>query len=434
MIETVKNFLIENNIRNKKVIIGFSSGPDSVALTLILNKLKLEFNLDIILAYFNHGWRKEALEEENFACEFASEINALCYIKKAPKNTPKKEEEARNLRYDFFKECAKKYNTDVVFLAHNKNDNIETLIYRIIKGTSLKGLTSIPKIRDIYYRPLLEIEKKDILNFLNLNKQTYKIDSSNNDIKYNRNYIRKEILPKFEKINPNYINSINTLIKTSIENQKIIDDKIKEIKAKIIKDEKILRDDFIKLDLGYRYEILNDYLADRLKYRDYKNIKKFDDFILNNFESKCSINSDDFLKIKNNEIYIEKKSQKNKGSVEIKGEGEYNFGNIILSIKKTDSKKVKNFKTPLNKCYLELSFPLVLRHRNSGDIFSPCGLKKGKMKLKDYLINEKIEQNKKDELMLLCKENEVIWILGMKISEKYKVKNNEFYELKARKK
>ena len=166
MIKTVENFIINEKIQNKTVVLGFSTGPDSCALALILNKLKEKYSLNIVLAYFNHGWREEAKEEEIFTKEFALQHNFNYEIKQAPKNSKKNEETARNLRYSFFEKVAKKYKTNVVFLAHNKNDNIETLIYRIIKGTSIKGLNSIPQKREIYYRPLLEIEKKEILTFL----------------------------------------------------------------------------------------------------------------------------------------------------------------------------------------------------------------------------------------------------------------------------
>lgn len=428
MINTVEKFINKYKIKNKSVVLGFSSGPDSCALALLLNSLKDKYNLKIILAYFNHNWRKEAQEEEFFTKEFAKNLGVDFYIEKAPNNILKSEEIARNLRYDFFSKCAEIYKTDVVFLAHNKNDNIETLIYRIIKGTSTKGLTSIPEKRDIYYRPLLEIEKKDILIFLKENNQNYRLDSSNNDIKYKRNLIRHKILPLFEKINPNYINNINNLIKNSINTKKIIDDKISEIEKKIIKDNIIFKNEYILLSTELRLEILNNYLGDCLKYRDFKNLVKYDNFILNNNDCKTSLNSCLFLKVKKDKIYIEEKKEAKKNQTIILKEGEFEFENIILKIEKKED-KIENFpKNNENYCFLNLDFPIVIRHRKQGDIFSPIGLK-GTMKLKDYFINEKIEQSKKDELILIAKEKEIIWILSNRISEKYKVVKKPYYKL-----
>ncbi len=428
MIKTVEKFLIENNIKNKSVLIGFSAGPDSCALSLALSLLKEKYALNLTLCYFNHNWRKEAIIEEVFTKKFAKKIEADFIIEKAPKNTPKTEEKARELRYEFFYTAAKKLNTNIVFLAHNKNDNIETLIYRLIKGTSIKGLCSIPKIRDIFYRPLLEIEKKEIFAFLKENNQDYLIDSSNEDTKYKRNYIRKEILPLFSVINKNYLNSINNLIKTSLNSRKIIERVIENTKKEIFSNDEIILDKFLSLDKELRYEILNDYLSDKLKQRDYRSIKKLDNFILINKNCKTSINKNQFLRIKNNKIFIETTFEKNPLEVVIEKEGEYFFEDIVIRIEKVEKKDKIYPDSKNNTCYLNLSFPLVLRHRKQGDKFSPYGFI-GTMKLKDYLINEKIKQEKKDKLVLLCKNNEICWIVGQKISENYKVISPHCYKL-----
>ncbi len=428
MINETEKFLEKYKIKNKTVILGFSAGPDSCALALILDKLKIKYNLKIVLCYFNHNWRKEALEEETFTKEFVKEHKLKFYTEKAPSNLPKTEECARNARYEFFEKCARKYKTDVVFLAHNKNDNVETLVYRIIKGTSINGLTAIPQKREIFYRPLLKIGKKEILNFLDKNNQIYKTDSSNTDTKYKRNLIRKEILPLFEKINPKYLNSIENLIQNSINAKKIIDDKIKEVEHELIKNKTFSKTQYQALGKEIRLEIINNFIGEFLKYRNTQNLEKFDNFILNNENSKISINSDLFLKIKNDNVYIEKIIKKSNCEVLIDKEGQYVFEDIILKIEK-ENKKIKTFpKENENFCFLNFTFPLTIRHRKQGDIFSPCGLK-GKMKLKDYLINQKIEQSKKDSIVLLCKGKEIVWILSEKISENYKVTKQPFYKV-----
>lgn len=433
MIETVKNFLNKYNIKNKSVVIGFSAGPDSCALAHIISKLQKELNLELILAYFNHGWRKEAQEEERFTVDFAKKINAKYYIKKAPNNAKKNEETARELRYNFFIESAKKFNTDSVILGHNKNDNIETLIYRLIKGTSIKGLTCIPENRDIYYRPLLKIEKKDILEYLKINNIEYKIDSSNEDVKYKRNLIRKKIMPQMELINPNYLSSIENLIINSINTKTIIDNLILSIKDKIIKNNEIKLTEFLKLNQALRLEILNDYLKDYLKYRNSKNLYRYDNFISDNSKNKISLNKNCFLLKKNNLIYIQTKTIKNEKVIKILSTGEFYFENGLLTIEKAKKEDKIYPNSKENTCYLNFDFPLELRHRKNGDKFCPYGTKSDKMKLKDFLINEKVEQNKKDEILLLTKNKEVCWVIGYKISEKYKQNNIDCYKLTWRK-
>ena len=305
MIKEVENFLVEYNIQNKKVIVGFSSGPDSCAMTFLLSKLAQKYNLELVLAYFNHNWRpSEAKIEQEFALEFAKKIGAEFYSETASEDELKTEENARNLRYQFFENVMKKYNSDIVFLAHNKDDNIETLVYRLIKGTGVRGLCSIPRVRDNYYRPMLNISKAEILEFLNRNNIQYKIDSSNEDIKYKRNLIRKKILPLFDEINPSYLSSIENLIKNANSTVEIIDEELNDLKDELIEDNCLIRDKFILKSKAKRYELLNDFIGDKLKYRNYKNIKKFDDFILENNNSQISVNKELFLRIKKNKIFF----------------------------------------------------------------------------------------------------------------------------------
>ena len=307
MISEVEKFLNKYQIQNKKAIVGFSAGPDSVTLAFILSELAKKYNLQLILAYFNHNWRPdEALEELEFAKVFANKIGAKFYSEKAPDNLAKTEEVARELRYCFFENAMKQYGADVVFLAHNKNDNIETLVYRIIKGTGVKGLCSIPENRGSYYRPLLNITKEEIFEFINENNLEYKIDSSNEDVKYKRNLIRKEILPLFEKINSNYLNNIENLITNALMTREIVQGELDKLNLELIENDVINREKYLLKSKAQRYEFLNNFLGDKLKHRNYKNIKKIDDFILENSSSQISLNRELFLKIKKNKIFFVK--------------------------------------------------------------------------------------------------------------------------------
>ncbi len=426
MLRTLEDFLVKFSIKNKNIIIAFSGGPDSVALAYLMSNLSAKYNLHLILCYFNHGWRKEALNEEIFTENFAKNINAEFYIGRAPKNCKKNEETARNLRYDFLKKSAEKFNTDVVLLAHNKNDNVETLVYRLIKGTALSGLTSIPPHRDIYYRPLLNVSKEDILEFIKEKKLKYMVDSSNDDTVHFRNLIRKEIFPLFSKINPNYLNNISFLIENAVLSRKIIDFAIQDKLKTVMAGDKINREKYLALETEYRYEILNCFLFDKLKNRDRKTILKLDNFIFKKTNSKTSINSDCFLAVNGGYVYLtEKKQVFDNASVAINNEGEYYFKNIKFSIKKIKNPNTFPQSTD-KKCFLNIDFPLELRCRRNGDLFSPLGLK-GKMKLKDYFINEKIPQFKKDELIMLAHGNDICWILGNRLSENCKVRASECY-------
>lgn len=304
MQNVVKNFLEKYNIRNKKVIVGFSAGPDSTAMAFLLSKLAKEFNLELVIAYFNHNWReKESLEEEKFSKVFAKKNNAKFYTETAPADSLKTEEAARDLRYAFFERAMEKFKTNIVFLAHNKNDNIETAIYRIIKGTGVKGLCCIQEKRDNYHRPLLKVSKEEILKFLEENNLEYKIDSSNEDVKYKRNLIRKEILPLFNEINPSFMDNIENLINNSIATRLIVEVELDKFKKEVLLEDGFNREIYLSKEIPLRYEFLNDFIGDNLKCRNFKNIKKIDDFILEKKSSQISINRNLFLKIKKNKIF-----------------------------------------------------------------------------------------------------------------------------------
>ncbi len=427
---SVEKFLKEHNIKNKPVIIGYSTGPDSTYLLYKINELKEKYNLEIILAYFNHGWRKEADDEAKYTIELAEKLNLRYFVQKAPKSAKKTEEAARKLRYDFYKKAAEKFKTDVVLLGHNKNDNIETLLYRIIKGTSISGLCSIPIQRDIYFRPLLNTTKEEILDELKEKNISFMIDSSNEDTKYKRNLIRKKIFPILSEINPNFIENIDILIKNSINSKEIIDDVIEKTKKKIMADNEIILNEYLKLKHSIRLEFLNNYLIEQLneelKNRDNKTILKLDKYIFEN-KKRTSLTKDKYLAIKNNRIYIEKKPIKNNNELKISKIGSYVFDDIILKVEKAKDIP-KTFKKPVNSCYIDIDFPFILRSRKNGDIFQPIGRKRP-IKLKEYLIKQKIRQDKKDKLLLITKENEICLILDIETGEKFKAKNNKAIKL-----
>ena len=234
MIEETQRFLSDNNIKNKCVLMALSGGVDSSVLFFILNKLKSEFNLNLKAIHLNHNWRgKESIEDLRF-CETIAKKNECEFFSKTLDDSIKKTEvSAREARYAFFEEALIRFNSDICFLAHNKNDNVETLLYRIAKGTGPSGLSSIPKIRKPYYRPILDVSRTEIENFASLHRIKFCTDKSNNDTKYKRNFIRKNIIPNFETINNNAVNAINSLIKLSSEQNELVNDYILDIEKEI---------------------------------------------------------------------------------------------------------------------------------------------------------------------------------------------------------
>ena len=238
MKEILENKLI---LEKERILIAFSGGPDSVFLYHFLNILKKKFSLEISIVYINHNLRYDVENDLKFVKEFAIENDVDYYIesvdvkKCAKENRKSLELAARELRYEAIERVRKKINYNKIATGHNLDDNVETFVFRLLRGTSLTGLKGIPKIRENIIRPILEFEKKEILYFLKQNNLKYIIDYTNNENDFTRNFIRNKIFPDFQKINPNFKQKIYTLI-TEInerENEKLEISEVIETKKKV---------------------------------------------------------------------------------------------------------------------------------------------------------------------------------------------------------
>ena len=220
--------------KNEKILIAFSGGPDSVFLYNLLNFLKEEYFLEISLTYINHNLREDVKNDLKFVKNFSEENDVPLYVesvdvrKYATENKKSIELSARELRYEAIEKVLQNINYDKIATGHNLDDNIETFIFRLLRGTSLKGLKGILEKRENIIRPILQFEKKEILNCLQENKKNYIIDYTNNENDYTRNYIRNEIFPLFVNINPNFRNKINELINEINDRKNSKDNILKE--------------------------------------------------------------------------------------------------------------------------------------------------------------------------------------------------------------
>ena len=191
--DTVLEFLNKYDLLNKTLIVGFSGGHDSMCLLDILFKLSQVHNFKLIAAHFNHNWRGiESKMEQDVCRHFCEERQIEFYTKTAALNMKQSEAVARAMRYDFFEKALNKYNADAFLTAHNKNDNAETVLYRVIKGTGVTGLKGIAEKRDNIYRPLLNITREEIDEYCEANELVPNNDSSNENTKYKRNFIRHQ--------------------------------------------------------------------------------------------------------------------------------------------------------------------------------------------------------------------------------------------------
>ena len=221
-INKIYNLIESNDI----IVVGFSGGPDSVFLVEMLKKLQHFFNFKIYLVHINHLLRGEdADSDENFSFEYAKKNNLEIFIKRIPVKEIAKEvgktleEVGREERYKFFSEIYEKVRATKIATAHNKDDQIETFLFRLIRGTSLQGLEGIKIKNNNVIRPISEIYKKDILEYLNKNEIQYKIDKTNFENEFTRNSIRLDLIPFIEeRYNIKFKDKIFSLIKEIREN------------------------------------------------------------------------------------------------------------------------------------------------------------------------------------------------------------------------
>ncbi|MBF0379094.1 MAG: tRNA lysidine(34) synthetase TilS [Desulfamplus sp.] len=243
------------------LLVGVSGGPDSVALLLFLVDIDNNFNKykNIGLAHINHCLRgEESDRDEEFVKELAKKYNLPFHNLKvdvpyfAKENNLSFEEAAREIRYSFYKDISQKENYNKIALGHNYDDNAELVLMNILRGSGTKGLSGIPPIRYMQeddhvsskniaknnikiIRPLIEVPREQILNYLNVKQQSYMIDSSNDDTFYLRNRVRHSLIPKLkDSYNPSITDSLNRLSKVIMDENSFMEEMTEQILQKAI--------------------------------------------------------------------------------------------------------------------------------------------------------------------------------------------------------
>lgn len=236
VIETIKKYnLIEDG---DKIVLGVSGGPDSLSMLNILyeisNKSSIEGafkkNIEIFVAHINHGLRENANIDEEFVKNFCKEKNIECFVlnanvgKLAQEEKRGLEETGRDVRYKFFDEILEKTNSNKIAIAHNMNDNAETIIMNIVRGSGLSGLKGIEAKNGKYIRPLIESKREEIEQYCNEQNLNPRHDESNDINIYTRNKVRNIVIPYIKKeLNPNIIDTLDRLSKIAKDDLEFLD-------------------------------------------------------------------------------------------------------------------------------------------------------------------------------------------------------------------
>ncbi len=443
----------------QKILLGVSGGPDSLAMLHLFCKLKEEWDIKIAVAHLNHSLRKEADEEALFVEEKAKKYGIPFYIKKLKKdelqeNSSSVEAAARKYRLDFFKKIIKNNNYHMLSLAHQKNDQVETVLLNFFRGTGLRGLSGISpqsRINGInIIHPLLGISRKEILFYCQKQNLNPKFDKSNEENIYSRNVIRNQILPTIkEKINPSVDDVIcrnSALIKKEDQFLNKISDEmyIKSIKKKNKKeivfdlDELLTNDQVIVWRIIRRaYKILNNDLVD-LYYDHVVEVyslikeKKTGKSLDLPFDIKVMISYNKVIFSKNSDS---KNAGDNKFEFKLKIPGKIKL-NELQSIKAefVDKEEVE-FGQNKKICFCDfekIKSPLYVRSRKNGDKFTPLGME-GSKKIKDFFIDEKVEKRNRDQIPIVADSGDnIVWIAGFRTSENVRINKNTIKVLKLK--
>lgn len=408
VLKTVKKYNMLS--KGDRVLIGVSGGADSIALLEFFVSVKEKYDLDICVAHIEHGIRGEdSVNDAEFVENYCKKLGVNFYLKTidAP-NLAKKakmgvEEYSRMARYDFFNtiEC------DKIATAHNLTDNIETLLFRLARGTGLKGACSIPAVREKIIRPFIEVSSGEIRKWCNDNNIPYRVDCTNSDSAYSRNLIRLEILPLFEKLNANYQDNIENFISDVNEDYAFIDNYVKSIYPKIVKNNEIDLPKLNELDLSIKKRILimffdeNGYSLNRI------HLQSVIDITLKS--GKTQIKENVFAISAKGKIRLAKFNDLNKKD---------EFVTKILNIDEFKDKNI-DFYCDCDK----IVGNIIIRAKQAGDRIKPAGRNVSKT-LKKLLNESAYPIEKRDKKIVVCDDLGIVGVIGLCADERVKVDCN----------
>tara|TARA_B110001452_G_scaffold66915_1_gene53786 strand:- start:1889 stop:3199 length:1311 start_codon:yes stop_codon:yes gene_type:complete len=402
---------------NSKFLIGVSGGSDSMALL----DIGLKAGLNISVAHVNYQLRNEESERESFIVKkYCLENKLNFFYKEAEIDLLKNlQNEAREIRYQFFNDLVEENKIDYILTAHHQNDNHETFLLNALKGNGIGSLKGIPEKNGIILRPLLQFTKIQLLMHVQENKIKYGTDSSNLSSKYDRNFIRNEVLQslsnKFPKYEQGLTNSINFLREDYSLLNKLVDEIIQPLLVES-KDHALINlkshvpkqawYHFFK-KFGFNYSQINNWLESNSQTGKFiesstHRISKDRDYWTLSIKTTYKRN-DKIFYINKNEA-IEEPFKLTSHLCE------------TLSLEKSNN-TVEFFN------FSKLNFPLKLRKWKSGDKIRPLGMK-GNKKVSDILIDHKVSILEKENIYVLESNNDIVWVIGILINELYKVDNN----------
>ena len=418
VIKTIEDHALLSGV--SRLTVALSGGADSVALLHILNQLKDKYNFSLNAIHFNHCIRgEEALRDQSFSQKLCESLGVplITGCADVPKIAKESRESielcARRLRYDFLKKNA----NGTVATAHTASDNIETVIFNLTRGTSIKGLCGIPIKRDNFIRPLINCNREEIENYCKKNSLEYVTDSTNLCDMYSRNNIRHNVVPILKEINPCAETAVLRMTESLREDVDYFESIVNDLFLKLCSDNKLYVADFNALHPSISKRILAKFL--RNYFAD-----KIDNFHLNALYS-IALNGGKLSLFDKKTAYCDKKH------LFIANESEF-FNpkyNYIVEIKKENANFFENFEK-INGLLLnnlldcdKISGKLRQRNRQEGDsVF--LYKRNGTKSLKKIFTEHKVPLSERAVLPILCDDLGIVWIFGIGVANRCAIDNN----------
>jgi len=443
----VRKTIQRNGMLNPRdrVLIAVSGGPDSIALLHALLALRPEYDLSLAIAHLDHGLRGESREDARFVRRMAKDLGLVCYFKRADvadfckrkKFSP--EEGAREVRYAFLEKAAKKARASKIALGHTMDDQAETVLMRLVRGSGPKGLEGIPPVRGKIIRPLIGVRRNEISKFLGQNKLSYLTDPTNRDPRFLRNRIRLRLIPFLEKgYNPRIT---ETLARTG---QLLASEQVKKESDKpgwgdAIRARREGKTTKIVLDLSkvlrynemFRREAIREALRrirGDLKQVGFAHVDAVLALMKERVGGEAALPGRFKARRGYDEVIFEKDLPEDRQKpfalpVQVPGVTKLPGGKL-KTVLLPPSKAPKAWRKSEGRVAWfdaqRIHFPLTVRTRREGDRFWPLGLS-GTKRLKEVLINDKVPREERDRLPLLVDQRGILWIAGNRISERAKV-------------
>ena len=421
---TAFNTHIENNfsgLTNQKILLAVSGGLDSMVLADLC--LKSDFNISI--AHCNFKLRgDESDADERFVLEFAKSNNLTVYSDHfdtadyVERNKLSVQMAARKLRYDFFDKLRDEHLFDAVLTAHHADDNLETFFINLSRGSGLDGLVGIPNKNKYVIRPLLLFTRAQILEYASENKLKWREDSSNASLYYQRNHLRHELMPALKAIYPSIINALQSTQNYLKSSQDLLQNHINAISDEVIEYSNTSEKHYSVSALK-NLNPLRSYIFPLFHCYGFTDFDELYNLI--DAQTGKQIHSKTHSLLKDRSVLIlTKKSLNKKFYQKIEAENStvriHEYG-ISLKLENPIELGVSNH----NTLFLDadkVQFPLVLRTWREGDYFYPSGMS-GKKKMSKFFKDQKLSLIEKSKVLLLCSNDAVIWVLGMRSDARF---------------